>query len=189
MKKADNFDAGKWLVENKITTQSRLNEGLESISRQLKKAGFNFEDGILMGGGSSQSGGYYDAVSDEISGYNLDEFNEDKFNKWYDSFTLDNFTSMEYNEKIMKAYRIDRAQISEIPSGFYAVGKYGFAQIKDNGDLILYATPALTDNGGDAFYAIFGIDGQGNIVKKMSKEKASTYLKQNIEKKSSWSIV
>jgi hypothetical protein len=26
MKKADNFDATKWLVENKITTQSRLNE-------------------------------------------------------------------------------------------------------------------------------------------------------------------
>jgi hypothetical protein len=26
MKKADNFDAGKWLVENKLTTQSRLNE-------------------------------------------------------------------------------------------------------------------------------------------------------------------
>jgi len=26
MKKADNFDAGKWLVENKITTQSHLNE-------------------------------------------------------------------------------------------------------------------------------------------------------------------
>ena len=26
MKKADNFDTSKWLVENKITTQSRLNE-------------------------------------------------------------------------------------------------------------------------------------------------------------------
>ena len=26
MKKADNFDAGKWLIENKITTQSKLNE-------------------------------------------------------------------------------------------------------------------------------------------------------------------
>jgi len=26
MKKADNFDSNKWLVENKITTQSRLNE-------------------------------------------------------------------------------------------------------------------------------------------------------------------
>ena len=29
MKKADNFDASKWLVENKITTQSRLNEDEE----------------------------------------------------------------------------------------------------------------------------------------------------------------
>lgn len=28
MKKADNFDAKKWLVENKITTQSRIKEGL-----------------------------------------------------------------------------------------------------------------------------------------------------------------
>ena len=28
MKKADNFDASKWLVENKITTQSRLNEDM-----------------------------------------------------------------------------------------------------------------------------------------------------------------
>jgi hypothetical protein len=26
MKKADNFDAKQWLVENKITTQSKLNE-------------------------------------------------------------------------------------------------------------------------------------------------------------------
>jgi hypothetical protein len=26
MKKADNFDSSKWLIENKITTQSRLNE-------------------------------------------------------------------------------------------------------------------------------------------------------------------
>ena len=28
MKKADNFDAKQWLVENKITTQSRLDETL-----------------------------------------------------------------------------------------------------------------------------------------------------------------
>jgi hypothetical protein len=189
MKKADNFDASKWLVENKITFQSKLNEGLESISRQLKKAGFYFEDGILMGGGSSQSGGYYDAVSDEISGYNIDEFNEDNFNKWYDSFTLDSFTSMEYDEKTMKDYRVDRAQITEIPPGFYTVGKYGFAQIKDNGDAILYATPALSDEGGDTFYAIFGIDGQGNITKKMSKEKVITYLKQNLENPGSWAII
>ena len=29
MKKADNFDAKQWLVENKITTQSRLSEGFQ----------------------------------------------------------------------------------------------------------------------------------------------------------------
>jgi len=39
MKKADNFDSGKWLVENKITTQSRLKEdnfvnvGIEEIEK------------------------------------------------------------------------------------------------------------------------------------------------------------
>jgi hypothetical protein len=33
MKKADNFDSSKWLVENKITTQSRLNEEQYSTER------------------------------------------------------------------------------------------------------------------------------------------------------------
>ena len=44
MKKADNFDAGKWLVENKITTQSRLTENEyipyqfdDEISKELYK--------------------------------------------------------------------------------------------------------------------------------------------------------
>ena len=32
MKKADNFNANKWLVENKITTQSKLNEGRAGTS-------------------------------------------------------------------------------------------------------------------------------------------------------------
>ena len=30
MKKVDNFNPGKWLVENKITTQSSLNEAEEN---------------------------------------------------------------------------------------------------------------------------------------------------------------
>jgi hypothetical protein len=34
MKKVDNFNAGKWLVENKITTQSRLNEDLDALQPQ-----------------------------------------------------------------------------------------------------------------------------------------------------------
>ena len=36
MKKADNFDSSKWLVENKITFQSRLNENEEES--EIKKA-------------------------------------------------------------------------------------------------------------------------------------------------------
>ena len=34
MKKADNFDAGKWLVENKITTQSRLDEDETPVNEE-----------------------------------------------------------------------------------------------------------------------------------------------------------
>ena len=37
MKKADNFDAKKWLVENKITFQSRLNEDEVSLSPNMQK--------------------------------------------------------------------------------------------------------------------------------------------------------
>jgi hypothetical protein len=35
MKKVDNFDAGKWLVENKITNQSNLNEDALSQEKQM----------------------------------------------------------------------------------------------------------------------------------------------------------
>ena len=42
MKKADNFDAGKWLIENKLTTQSRLNEDqpYKVVSKETKKSEF-----------------------------------------------------------------------------------------------------------------------------------------------------
>jgi hypothetical protein len=39
MKKADNFDPAKWLVENKITTQSRLNENEDKVKTILSKIG------------------------------------------------------------------------------------------------------------------------------------------------------
>ena len=32
MKKADNFNPGKWLVENKLTSQSNLNENQNTLS-------------------------------------------------------------------------------------------------------------------------------------------------------------
>jgi hypothetical protein len=37
MKKADNFDVTKWLVENKITTQSRLDENEQSIDNIIER--------------------------------------------------------------------------------------------------------------------------------------------------------
>jgi hypothetical protein len=56
MKKADNFNAGKWLVENKITTQSRLNEN-ESVDI-LTSSGF--KEG-------PDSGNYYYKFSNPFS--------------------------------------------------------------------------------------------------------------------------
>ena len=41
MKKADNFDAKQWLVENKITTQSRLNENASLTSKIAQLPDFN----------------------------------------------------------------------------------------------------------------------------------------------------
>ena len=49
MKKADNFDAGKWLVENKLTTQSRLNEEEMLSYPQYDKFEFRkFKDNLEM---------------------------------------------------------------------------------------------------------------------------------------------
>ena len=53
MKKADNFNASKWLVENKITTQSRLNEN--------KIPGVNIEvddDYVELSGDSGDYNGF-----------------------------------------------------------------------------------------------------------------------------------
>ena len=49
MRKADNFDPSKWLVENKITTQSRLNEVTKDEMNMMAKAimdYYNHIDGI-----------------------------------------------------------------------------------------------------------------------------------------------
>jgi hypothetical protein len=41
MKKADNFDSSKWLVENKITIQSKLNEEETMTLEQLNSLSIN----------------------------------------------------------------------------------------------------------------------------------------------------
>jgi hypothetical protein len=59
MKKADNFDASKWLVENKITTQSRLNENkipgvdVDNDGEQITLSGDSGDyDGFIEGNGT-----------------------------------------------------------------------------------------------------------------------------------------
>jgi hypothetical protein len=54
MKKADNFDASKWLVENKITTQSRLNESTNNNDLKL------YYDILMDVGGEDLAGEYKD---------------------------------------------------------------------------------------------------------------------------------
>jgi hypothetical protein len=162
-----------------------------NIESELEDAGFMFDDGILGGVGSG-GGGYYDFISDKINGYNIDTFNEDEFNKWYDNFSLEDFNSVDYDDIDMEDYDIDRNQISQISPGFYSVGEPGyggFAQIKDNGDIILYADPTLSDMNGGLYYPIFSIDGTGNIVKNMSKEEVASKLRQNLENPRSWFII
>ena len=162
-----------------------------NIESELQDAGFMFDDGILGSVGSG-GGGYYDFISDKINGYNIDTFNEDEFNKWYDNFSLEDFNSVDYDDIDMEDYDIDRNQISKFPPGFYNVGEPGyggFAQIKDNGDIILYANPTLADMNGGLYYPIFSIDGTGNIVKNMSKEEVASKLRQNLENPRSWFII
>jgi hypothetical protein len=193
----DTFDLKQFLVENKLTETSRLNEikvqpkigSLDDIGGRLIDAGFNFDDGILGGVGSG-GGGYYDFISDKINGYDIDEFNEDEFNKWYDSFSLDSFNSSDYDNEAMGDYGIDYNRISQISPGFYSVAKYdGFAQIEDNGDVILYANPMLSNFNGDKYLPIFSLNRIGKIIKLISKEKVAEKLKQNIENPGAWGII
>ena len=45
MKKSDNFNASKWLIENKVTFQSRLNENFEETHEYLQISPENFQPG------------------------------------------------------------------------------------------------------------------------------------------------
>jgi hypothetical protein len=48
MKKADNFDPSKWLVENKITSQSNLNEEQNILDKFFKIFGLSItDDGVI----------------------------------------------------------------------------------------------------------------------------------------------
>jgi hypothetical protein len=169
----------------------QLNE-IEDIASKLESAGLNFDDGILGGVGSG-GGGYYDFISDKISGYNLDKFDENEFNKWYDGFDKSSFNSTTYEKADFNDYDIDSDIISNIKPGIYNVGEPeygGFAEINDNGDITLYATPTLSDGDGTKFDAVFILDSDGSVKPGMSKEEVKNRLQQNVQNpKAGWGIV
>ena len=79
MKKADNFNPGNWLVENKITSQSRLNENQQEnyLNSLLEKI---FEEGIDSL--SLEEKEYLDNVSKGTNSKTPNEYLQDLFKEW-----------------------------------------------------------------------------------------------------------
>jgi len=105
-----------------IIIEAEITKDIES---ELEKAGFGFDDGILGGVGSG-GGGYYDRISDRISGFNGDKFNEDELNKWYDNFSKESFNSSTFSKEDLEENEYDEAIISQIQPGIYKVGETAY---------------------------------------------------------------
>jgi hypothetical protein len=161
----------------KISDVEKLNENKlikEDQTDLFVKAGFSFDDGLLGGVGSG-GGGYYDFISDKISGYHIDKFDEEEFNNWYDNFSKKDFNSIIYNSKKMEDYEIDP---SGLPKGIHQLATAGAGEVMD--DMItIYAYPTLVDENGGEFITIFSLDKDGNIVPEISKEEVKAKLASN----------
>ena len=165
-KKMNDFDLRKYLAENKLLKEDQTD--------LFVKAGFMFDDGLLGGVGSG-GGGYYDFISDKISGYNIDKFDEEEFNNWYDNFSKKDFNSLVYNSKLMGDYGIDP---SGLPKGIHQLDTAGAGEVMD--DMItIYAYPTLSDEDGGEFITIFSLDKNGNVVPRISKEEVKAKLASN----------
>jgi len=76
MRKADNFDAKQWLVENKITFQSRLNEN-EEFSDDFPSLDYNTITNFIKSKGYKITSDYYDGGFDVNDGeYFVGIFND-----------------------------------------------------------------------------------------------------------------
>jgi hypothetical protein len=170
-----NFDLRKYLAEGRL-----LKEQLKDIEDLLVKAGFNFDDGLLGGVGSG-GGGYYDSISDKISGFNIDKFDEKEFNNWYDNFSKEDFQEFTFEKEFSEENEdgIDYDMVGQLSPGIYSVSDQGYAEINSNGDVQLFAMPMLSDNRGDYFKPIFTIDTSGNVVPAMDKDEIKKKLESN----------
>jgi hypothetical protein len=148
MKKADNFNASKWLVENKITTQSRLNEN-ESIDI-LTSSGF--ED-------KYNSGNYYYEFSIPFSDGSLNYVSyqpKSNLNKYHiiDSYgqKLKTFNTLDEMISHLKTYmNMHQSGLNEveIPSNLNPITKKKF----DN--LIAMVEKAVANKDQETLYKIY----------------------------------
>jgi hypothetical protein len=176
-----NFDLRKYLAEGKL-----LKEQLKDIEDLLVKAGLYFDDGILGGVGSGGAG-YYDFISDKISGFNMDKFDEKEFNNWYDNFSKEDFNEFIYEKEFSEENEdnIDYDMIGQLSPGIYSVGDQGYAEIYSNGNIQLFAIPMLSSDfsfSGDMenyFEPIFTMDTSGNVVPAMDKDEVKKKLESN----------
>jgi len=172
------------LIREEISKQmgNPLNENfstMKDIERELEELGFGFDDGILGGVGSGGAG-YYDWISDKISGYDLDQFNEEAFNEWYDNFTFEDFRSDE-----------EEISIDTIEPGVYRIGEPGIGgqAIINNNSVTLIAIPTLSNPDGSKILPIFYINSNLEIIPEMDKETLKSYLSQNIENEGAWGVI
>lgn len=169
--------------------QLKTMKNLQNIEKELIEAGFNFEDGLLGGVGSG-GGGYYDFVSDKISGFNLDKFDENEFDQWYDGFSKDSFNSVrwikEYSEENEDNIDYDSIKLKQ---GIYRVGNYGLAEICNNGDVVLYSPPFLSKVEFDELFIIFTMNAEGKVEEVIGKEEVKNILKKNVDKSGDWGII
>jgi hypothetical protein len=177
-----------------IITESQYKQKLNEINDEgiidvIEEFGWYFDDGILGGVGSGGAG-YYDAISDEISGYDLNEFNEEAFNKWYDTFNMESFNTVELNAAEDEDEEYDFGVLEGKDGIYHLEDANGYAKIENNGsDLTLYAQPMLSSDDEEEFLPIFGISKNGEIEKLMSKEEVASKLKENLTSPGKWAIL
>ena len=107
-------------------------------------------------------------------------------------FKLNSFNShFQYFDELQDEYDVDVNIIKTIKPGFYRIGEPGYGGYckVGNDGIILYAAPTLSDEEGNEFDEIFGLDSNGNIVKSLSKEEVKSKLQQNVEEPGAWGII
>ena len=177
---------------SEIKIEPQVFEPIKGYEDEFEKAGFYFDEGILGGVGSGAHG-YYDAVSDRISGRYLNEFNEDEFDKWYDNFNINDVKSFTYpnKESVETNTSINMDQLlSTLEPGMYDLGeRLGYIKLGKNGSITKYAMPSLVSDSGDNYMRMFKLDSLGRVRPKMDKEKIKNILQKNLQDPGDWFIL